>query len=268
MAILVLYSKFRLRIPGLLGGWQTSHWHFFFLGAAFLLLEVQNISKASVALGNTWWVNAVIISGILMMILLSNVIVARFPALPMWPVAACLIGSCLGLYFVDLSRFAFLPFATKAALIGTLTTLPMLFSGILFIQSFARVERKDVALGANLIGALVGGMLQSITFAIGIKALLLIVAALYAAAVLLHRVRSKRQANRTIRHRGKTNSIIRKRSTTKSPNWFPSSKLRSSSLRHNQLVHATRYEDCTFSIRFSESGDVQIEIVGRAGIGL
>ena len=103
----------------------------------------------------------------------------------MWPVAACLIGSCLGLYFVDLSRFAFLPFATKAALIGTLTTLPMLFSGILFIQSFARVERKDVAPAAKLIGALVGGMLQLITFAIGIKALLLIVAALYAAAVLL-----------------------------------------------------------------------------------
>ena len=32
-------------------------------GAAFLLLEVQNINKASVVLGNTWLVNAVIISG-------------------------------------------------------------------------------------------------------------------------------------------------------------------------------------------------------------
>jgi hypothetical protein len=91
----------------------------------------------------------------------------------------------LGLYFIDLSSFAFLPFATKAMLVGVLTTLPMLFSGIIFIDSFAKVKNKDSALGANLIGALVGGMLQSITFAMGIRALLVIVAGLYAAAVVL-----------------------------------------------------------------------------------
>ncbi len=44
---------------------NRTFWHFAFLGAAFLLLEVQNISKASVVLGNTWEVNAVIISSIL-----------------------------------------------------------------------------------------------------------------------------------------------------------------------------------------------------------
>ena len=57
-------------------GWDRPHWHFFFLGAAFMLLEVQNISKAAVVLGNTWSVNAVIISGILAMVLSSNLIVA------------------------------------------------------------------------------------------------------------------------------------------------------------------------------------------------
>jgi len=36
----------------------------------------------------------------------------------------------------------------------------------------------------NLIGALVGGLLQSVTFLLGIKALLLIVAGLYLAAFL------------------------------------------------------------------------------------
>jgi hypothetical protein len=55
----------------------------------------------------------------------------------------------------------------------------MLFSGIVFIRSFALAAGKDQALGANLIGALVGALLQSITFLIGIKALLLIVACLY-----------------------------------------------------------------------------------------
>jgi hypothetical protein len=80
---------------------------------------------------------------------------------------------------VDLSTFAFLAYPVKAILVGGLTTLPMLFAGIIFIDSFAKVTRRDRALGANLIGSLVGGILQSLTFVLGIKGLLLIVAGLY-----------------------------------------------------------------------------------------
>lgn len=179
------YARHRLKSPALgLRFWSRSNWHFFFLGAAFMLLEVQNISKASVVLGNTWQVNAVIIAGILCMILLANLIVAAWPRVPLPPVAAGLIATCVALYFFDLSRLAFLPDVTKAVLVGTLTTLPMLFSGIIFIDSFTRVARKDQALGANLIGALVGGLLQSVTFVTGIKALLLVVAGLYLLAML------------------------------------------------------------------------------------
>ena len=164
-------------------GWNRAHWHFFFLGAAFMLLEVQNISKAAVVLGNTWSVNAVIISGILAMVLLANLIVARWPSIPSRPVYMGLCAACLGTYVLNLSQFAFLPYASKALLVGGLTSLPMLFSGIIFIQSFTRVAHKNQALGANLIGALVGGLLQSVTFVTGIRALLLIVIGLYLAAL-------------------------------------------------------------------------------------
>jgi len=163
---------------------DRTFWHFFFLGSAFLLLEVQNISKASVVLGNTWQVNAVIISSVLGLALLANWIAYKFPRLPIVPVYALLIGTCLGLYFVDLARFGFLPYLTKAVIVGTLTSLPMLFSGIIFVRSFAIARDKSNALGANLIGALVGALLQSVTFIIGIKALLLIVAGFYLLALL------------------------------------------------------------------------------------
>jgi hypothetical protein len=63
----------------------------------------------------------------------------------------------------------------------------MLFSGLIFIDLFAKSKHKDSALGANLMGALVGGALQSITYVIGIKALLLVVAALYVAALAYSR---------------------------------------------------------------------------------
>jgi hypothetical protein len=184
MVLLLIFCHRYLHTPLLISGWTRSNWHFFFLGAAFLLLEVQNISKASVVLGNTWEVNAVIVSGVLVMILLANLLAARFPRMPLGAVYAALVGTCLALYFVDLSRFAFLPYATKALIVGSLTTLPMIFSGIVFIRSFAVVAGKDTALGANLIGALVGALLQSVTFITGIKALLLVVALLYILSLL------------------------------------------------------------------------------------
>lgn len=163
---------------------DRAFWHFFFLGAAFLLLEVQNISKASVVLGNTWQVNAVIITSVLIMALLANWIVHRFTRLPVIPVYILLIGVSISLYFVDLARFGFLPYATKAIVVGALTSLPMLFSGMIFTRSFAETTNRSNALGANLIGALVGALLQSITFVTGVKALLLIVAALYLLSLL------------------------------------------------------------------------------------
>jgi hypothetical protein len=158
--------------------------HFFFLGAAFLLLEVQNISKASVALGNTWWVNGVIISAVLTMVLLANFLAARFPRLPIRGVYGMLLATCLGLWFVDLAWFGSLPYGAKALVVGGVTTLPMLFSGIIFVRSFAAAPHRDAAIGANLLGALVGGVLEPITFLVGIRFLLVIVAALYVASWL------------------------------------------------------------------------------------
>jgi spermidine synthase len=184
MALIFIRSYRRWRASGLLTHWGRPHWHFFFLGAAFLLLEVQNISKASVVLGNTWQVNAVIVSGVLAMALLANLVVHRFPTIPLIPVYMVLIVTCLTLYFVDLAQFAFLPYVTKAVIVGGLTTMPMLFSGIIFIRSLTAVPERDEALGANMIGALVGALLQSVTFVIGIKALLLIVAGLYGLSLL------------------------------------------------------------------------------------
>jgi hypothetical protein len=177
------YTQWRFDLGSVVGKWKMPHWHFFFLGAGFLLLEVQNISKAAVVLGNTWWVNSVIISGILLMVLAANLTAFKFPRAPLPLFYVGLIGSCIALYFVDLSVFAFLPYFQKASVVALLAGTPIFFSGVIFIRSFAVVPDRDVALGANLIGAMIGGLLQSLTFVTGIKALLLIVALLYATAM-------------------------------------------------------------------------------------
>ncbi len=187
LGFLVLYATLSLNLPRTMNAirWPRSQWHFFFLGAAFLLLEVQSISKASVVLGNTWLVNAVIISGVLTMVLLANLIVLRRgEVVKLGIVYGVLIAVVVGLYFVDLARLAFLPFAVRAISTGLLTTLPMLFSGIAFAVAFARTRERDIALGANLLGALVGAVLESVSFLLGIKALLLIVGLFYLLAAL------------------------------------------------------------------------------------
>lgn len=172
-----LGARFRIR------GAYREQWHFFFLGAAFMLLEVQNISKAASILGSTWLVNAVIISGVLCMILAANMVVSclEVPALLSY---GLLWASCLGLYFMDLSSLATLPFAARAVLAGGLTTVPMLFSGLVFAASFTHAQSKDEALGANLLGSLAGGLMASVSLITGLKALLLLVAGLYALAYI------------------------------------------------------------------------------------
>ena len=185
LMLLILYrSSKKWQASDIITRWHRSHWHFFFLGAAFLLLEVQNISKASVVLGNTWETNAVIVSGVLVMALLANWITYTFPRIQIYIVYAALIAISLALYFVDLAQFAFLPYPAKVLVVGGLTTLPMLFSGIIFVRSFASAEGKDEALGANMVGSLVGALIQSVTFVVGIKTLLLIVAGMYFLSML------------------------------------------------------------------------------------
>ena len=159
--------------------WSRGLPHFFFLGAAFLLLEVHSISKASIVFGSTWQVNAVIISGVLMMILAANAFYQKFRGVHTRPVYGLLIGTCLLLYFVNLSVFTAMPLPAKILLVGLVATAPMFFSGIIFIRSLDRCRGKDAALGANLIGALAGGVMQPITFVVGLKALMLAVAFLY-----------------------------------------------------------------------------------------
>jgi spermidine synthase len=186
MVAVLLYLRTEIGLPAGMNplDWDRSNWHFFALGAGFLLLEVQNISKASVVLGSTWLVNAVIISAVLCMVLLANLIVSKWQRVPLGWVYVGLLGSPLLLYAFDLARLAFLPYPIKPVAVGAFTTLPMLFSGVVFVRSFAGAARKDVALGANLLGALVGALLQSLSFLTGIRSLLLLVVAFYAAALL------------------------------------------------------------------------------------
>jgi hypothetical protein len=168
------------RTFGLKGGLD---WHFFALGAAFLLLEVQAVSRATLLFGMTWVVNAIVISAVLIMILAANVVAARWPRLPHGFIVGGLAVTVVALAAMPLAWFNTLSGATKVIAAAGFLTAPVFFAGLVFIRSFTSCNDRARALGSNLIGALVGGLLESLSFVTGIRALVILVGLFYVWAV-------------------------------------------------------------------------------------
>jgi hypothetical protein len=182
LAMLAVVALARRRAFGFTQGLD---WHFFALGAAFLLLEVQTVSRATLLFGMTWAVNAIVISALLVMILLANFAAARWPGLPRRFAVAGLTVTVTALALVPLDWFNGLGVGTKLLAASAFLTAPVFFSGLIFIRSFAACDDKARALGSNLIGALVGGLLESLSFVTGLRALVLLVGVFYVIALWL-----------------------------------------------------------------------------------
>jgi spermidine synthase len=170
-------------------GVRAIRWHFFFLGAGFLLIEAQIISKMALLFGTTWVVNAIVIAGLLLLIVCANVLVEKWPGLPIRLAYVGIFVSTLVSYIVPLESF-FYPSAWMKGLAASLVLcLPVFFASIVFIRSFADFAFEGDALGSNLMGALVGGLLESLSFSTGIRSLLVLAAVLYLASYLSLRQR-------------------------------------------------------------------------------
>jgi spermidine synthase len=169
------------------------HWHFFFLGAGFLLLEVQIISKIALLFGTTWMVNSIVVAALLLLIVAANATVSLIPTISRWiPYAGILIAGAVGFLVPMQSLFFPNPWVKGLAALVVLC-LPVYFAGIIFARSFAEVSFSSEALGSNLLGAVVGGVLESISFWTGLRALLLVSILLYALSALT--LKSRHQAS-------------------------------------------------------------------------
>ncbi|HEX7424300.1 MAG TPA: hypothetical protein VF311_10520, partial [Terriglobales bacterium] len=167
----------RSRVPSLF---------FFSMGAGFLLLETQVVSRLALYFGTTWQVNGIVIAAILSALLLANFVIERQGQRRAWPRSWTLTGILLGIacaYFVPFNRIP-----GSAALVGSFAALifaiPVFFAGLLFASEFRSADSPAAALGANMLGAVVGGLLENLSLIIGMKALLLVGALLYSLAAL------------------------------------------------------------------------------------
>jgi hypothetical protein len=153
--------------------------HFFFLGAAFMLLEVHIISKMALLFGSTWMVNAAVITSILIMSAGAAVVVLyRGTVRPFWPYVLLALFLIIQWFFSP-SYFLNMKQALSIVCALALYSLPIFFAGLIFAGSFTNDREPDIALGSNLLGAICGGLLESLSYIWGMNALVGISLLLY-----------------------------------------------------------------------------------------
>lgn len=162
-----------------------STWQFFLLGAGFLLMETQLVSRLALYFGTTWRVNSIALSGILSVLLLSNFYVKRWTPGNLGPYYIWLCASLLANYLIPWTSVRVS--ATAAGILLCLAyCVPVFFAGIIFTESFRQSGGRSDILGANILGAVAGGLAQNLSFVLGMKALLIVAALIYGAASALH----------------------------------------------------------------------------------
>ena len=169
---------------------EKGTWQFFLLGAGFLLMETQLVSRLALYFGTTWLVNCVALTGILTVLLLANFFVQSRRPEKLGVYYACLCAALLANYLIP---FASIPGSGR--MVGTVVCaaycVPFFFAGVIFTETFRSAGGSSQAFGANMLGAVAGGLAQNLSFIFGMKAQLLIAVVLYGSAALLQIARPK-----------------------------------------------------------------------------
>ena len=165
--------------------------HMFFLGAAFMLLETRSLVTFALLFGSTWLVNSLVFFAILCSVMLAVFLSSRFPLRPSAPLYVLLFAALALAYVVPQDAFlsiGVLPL--RYALASLVAFVPVFLANLVFAGSFKGTgPTADVAFAANLIGIMLGGMLEYTSLLIGYQNLLLIVIGFYLLSALLMRRR-------------------------------------------------------------------------------
>ena len=91
------------------------------------------------------------------------------------------------MFTVPIEKLFFDSWLLRAALATLVLCSPVFFAGIIFVSSFARAGFRGSALGSNLFGSLIGGLLESSSLWFGLKSLTILAAILYAGSAIFLR---------------------------------------------------------------------------------
>lgn len=151
----------------------------FFLGAGFMLVETKAVTQMALLFGGTWLVNTAVFAAILVMSLLGNLFAGAISPKRLEPYYVGLFAAlAVGL---AVSPSAFLGMGASAQIAGAcvIAFLPIAFAGVIFATSFKRTSQPDRVFGANVAGALVGGLAENASVVLGFQLLLCVAVGFY-----------------------------------------------------------------------------------------
>ena len=187
MLTLVLVGSFVRERP------EFSQGIFFFLGAGFMLIETKGITELGLTFGNTWQVIGVVISGVLVMAFFANLAVARLQLRGLMLPFLLLFASLAVGYMIAAAGGFPSNFLGRWATVFVLT-VPLFFSGIVFSTAIRMTSNISGIMAANLLGAMLGGLLEYNSMKFGFQALYVLGIAVYGLAavsyLLSHRIRT------------------------------------------------------------------------------
>ena len=99
----------------------------------------------------------------------------------------CLLLSLLLPIFVDAGFLNQYPMAVRWTAAAVLYALPVFFAGMIFSTLLARAASPGAALGANLCGAVFGGLLEYLSMILGLRAVAMLALVIYLLAGLYAR---------------------------------------------------------------------------------
>jgi predicted RNA methylase len=144
-------------------------WPMFLMGAGFMLLETRMVTALSLLFGSTWLVNAYVFGGVLLMVLLANLRVIRRPPTSLGRWFIPLLVSVPLTLAVNASTLSIFDVTTRGILGGALFAIPIGFAGVIVAALLARSPSPALSLGSNLMGAVLGGILEYSSMFFGLR---------------------------------------------------------------------------------------------------
>ena len=160
-------------------------WHMFFLGVAFMLLEVKSLTTFSLLFGSTWLVNSLVFFAILSSVLLAILVNRRLKIRRISAFYLLLFGVLILNLLLPPEALLLSNPVVRYVLASVLAFAPVFLANIIFTNSFRDSETADIAFASNLLGIIVGGGMEYFSMLIGYNALLILVIVFYACAMVL-----------------------------------------------------------------------------------
>jgi len=151
----------------------------FFLGAGFMLVETRAVVQLALLFGGTWMVNTIVFAAILAMSLLGNLFAGRVNPRRLEPYYVGLFAVLGAGLLVPPGAFLGLDPALQILGVCALVFAPIAFAGVIFATTFRRTSQPDRVFGANIAGALVGGLSENASVLLGFQLLLCVAAGYY-----------------------------------------------------------------------------------------